>query len=226
MTHLNTEIQLLKKDTDQMFDLVIKQLTKSREALIRFDKDLAIDVDINEKRVNAFELRLDTKCEKILALFNPVAVDLRFVLAVLKINYNLERIGDYACGIALIVKDAAKPFDKELLEKTKILEMFDCAFEVLHETQNSFVNENPKLARNAFQKDKLLDEINNEVNSIISKLIIGKTEKQIVNSLDILTVIRKLERVGDQTKNIAEEIIFYIEAKVLKHKLIKSTVAN
>jgi phosphate transport system protein len=218
MSHLDSELQLLKKDTTDMWSLVIHQLTKSRDALINFDKDLAVDVDINEKRVNAFELKLDGDCENILALYNPVAIDLRFVLAVLKINYNLERIGDYAQGIALIVKDTPRPFNKDLFEKTRVLEMFEGSLGVLNDTLNAFLNEDPKLARTVFQKDELLDEINREANIVISKMVCGKTDDEINNYLNILTVIRKLERVGDQTKNIAEEIIFFIEAKVLKHK--------
>lgn len=218
MTHLDSELQLLKKDTTEMWSLVIHQLSKSRDALVNFDKDLAVDVDINEKRVNAFELKLDGDCENILALYNPVAVDLRFVLAVLKINYNLERIGDYAQGIALIVKDTAKPFEHELFEKSKVLEMFDASIGLLKDTLDAFEREDPKLARTVFQKDEFLDEINIKANSTISKMICGKTDEQIQNYLNILSVIRRLERVGDQTKNIAEEIIFFIEAKVLKHK--------
>jgi phosphate transport system protein len=217
MTHLDTELQLLKKDVTEMWSLVINQMTKAKDAMINFDKDLAMDVDINEKRVNVYELKLDGDCENILALYNPVAVDLRFVLAVLKINYNLERIGDYAQGIALIVKDTKSPFDKELFEKTKVVQMFDTSLGLLNDTLDSFVNEDPKLARTVFQKDEILDEINRTANQVIGQMICGNME-HVNNYLNVLSVIRRLERVGDQTKNIAEEIIFFIEAKVLKHK--------
>jgi phosphate transport system protein len=217
MTHLDTELQLLKKDVTEMWALVINQMTKAKDAMINFDKDLAMDVEINEKRVNVYELKLDGDCENILALYNPVAVDLRFVLAVLKINYNLERIGDYAQGIALIVKDTKSPFDKELFEKTKVVQMFDTSLGLLNDTLESFVNEDPKLARTVFQKDEILDEINRTANQVIGQMICGNME-HVNNYLNVLSVIRRLERVGDQTKNIAEEIIFYIEAKVLKHK--------
>jgi phosphate transport system protein len=217
MTHLDTELHLLKKDVTEMWALVINQMTKAKDAMVNFDKDLAMDVEINEKRVNVFELKLDGDCENILALYNPVAVDLRFVLAVLKINYNLERIGDYAQGIALIVKDTKTPFDKELFEKTKVIQMFDTSLGLLNDTLESFVNEDPKLARTIFQKDEILDEINRTANQVIGQMICGNME-HVNNYLNVLSVIRRLERVGDQTKNIAEEIIFYIEAKVLKHK--------
>ena len=87
-THLEIELQNLKSDLLEMWYLVISQLEKSRDALINFDKNLATEIHVNEKRVDSYELKMDQDCENILALYSPVAVDLRFVLAVLKINYN------------------------------------------------------------------------------------------------------------------------------------------
>ena len=100
MSHLDNELQQLKTETIKMWMLVNLQLTKAKEALLKFDKDLAREVILGERRVNAWELKIDRDCENIFALFNPVAVDLRFVLSALKINNNLERIGDIAEGIA------------------------------------------------------------------------------------------------------------------------------
>ena len=125
MTHLDVELKNLKNDMLEMFELVLSQLNKSKEALFQFDKDLAREVLVNEKRVNGFELKLDRDCENIIALFNPVAVDLRFVLACMKINSNLERIGDIAEGICQFVLNFKLDPEKELLEKTRLLEMFE-----------------------------------------------------------------------------------------------------
>ncbi|MEI6124779.1 MAG: phosphate signaling complex protein PhoU [Bacteroidota bacterium] len=216
MSHLDTEIQDLKSDVLEMWSLVINQLTKSKEAIVGFDKELANEIHVNEKRVDAFELKLNMDCEKILALFNPVAIDLRFVLAALKINYNLERIGDYANGISHIVRDAQYPFSDELMRQTRIVEMFETSIEMLTEAFNSFEKEDKHLVANLFYKDKKLDEVNLEANKIIAELI-KKNPDCVDQSLNLLSVIRKLERVGDQTLNIAEEIIFFIEAKVLRH---------
>src|ERR1035437_7797529 len=105
MTHLDTEIQSVKKSTIEMWKLVELQLEKGKDSLINFDKDLAREIILREKRVNAWELKIDRDCENIIALFNPLAIDLRFVLAVLKINTNLERTGDIADGIAKFVLD-------------------------------------------------------------------------------------------------------------------------
>ncbi len=130
MTHLDIELKRLKEEIIEMFLLVTFQLQKSKEALLSFDKSLAREVNFNEKRVNALELKIDKDCENIFALFNPLAIDLRFVLAVLKINSNLERIGDIADGIARYVAETEVSFDKDLLEVTELEKMFTVAIEM------------------------------------------------------------------------------------------------
>lgn len=216
MTHLEIEIKQLKAETSEMFELVLLQLRKSFDALMNMDSELAREVNFNERRVNALELKIDKDCENIIALFNPVAVDLRFVLAVLKINSNLERIGDICDGISRYVGEAGKPFDKELLKVTRLSEMFEMAESMLKDAMDAFDQESTKIARSVFQKDDLLDEINSNANPVLEKFILSHQDK-IDQSLHIVSTIRKLERTGDQVKNISEEIIFFLEAKVLKH---------
>lgn len=217
MTHLDIELKNLKADMNEMFDLVGSQMTKALKSLRDFDKDLAREVRVNEKRVNAFELKLDRDCENVIALFTPVAIDLRFVLACLKINSNLERIGDIAEGIAQFVLNINNPPDKELLEKTRVLEMFELANAILSDVTRAFDTEDTSISRNVFLKDEQMDEINLAANKAVADFITTHPDK-VNQSLYMLSTIRKLERSGDQSKNIAEEIIFYIEAKVLKHK--------
>ncbi len=201
----------------EMFSLVKSQLEKSKDALILLDKDLAREVLVNEKRVNGFELKLDRDCENIIALFNPVAIDLRFVLACMKINSNLERIGDIAEGICQFVLNIKLEPEKSLLETTRMVEMYDTGIIILQDVMEAFDKEDTRLARSVFKKDEILDEINLNANQAVADFIRSNTDR-INQSLYLLSTIRKLERVGDQCKNIAEEIIFYIEAKVLKHK--------
>lgn len=220
MTHLDTELQQLKAEVTEMWKLVILQLKKTHEALVSFDKDLAREVVSNEKRVNALELKIDRDCENIFALFNPVAIDLRFVLAALKINNNLERTGDIAEGIAKFIISEVEPFDEKLIAVTQVNEMYEEANDMLRDVLNAYEQEDTRLARSVFKRDDLLDEINKKANAAIAEYI-RKNPEKIEQGLYILSTIRKLERVGDQCKNIAEEIIFYIEAKVLKHSLPK-----
>lgn len=217
MTHLDTELQLLKSEIISEWNLVISQLNKTQDALQRFDKDLAREVVLNEKRVNSYELKVDRDCENIFALYNPVAVDLRFALAVLKINNNLERTGDIAEGIGKFIVVTDSPFDKNLLDVAQVVKMFDVATAMLTEVLTAFEKEDTALARSVFKQDEVLDNINLNANSVIAEFI-RKNPDKLEQALYILSTIRKLERVGDQAKNIAEEIIFYVEAKVLKHK--------
>ena len=200
-----------------MWNLVVTQLNKTQDSLNRFDKDLAREVVLNEKRVNSYELKIDRDCENIFALFNPVAVDLRFVLAVLKINNNLERTGDIAEGIGKFIVFTDSAFDKNLLEVAQVVKMFDVATTMLSEVLVAFEKEDTSLARSVFKEDEVLDNINLKANAVIADFI-RKNPDKLEQALYILSTIRKLERVGDQAKNIAEEIIFYVEAKVLKHR--------
>jgi phosphate transport system protein len=216
MTLLEVELNKLKSEILSMWDLVISQLNKAQQALISFDKDMALEVIANEKRVNGMELKIDRDSESVIALFNPVAVDLRFVLAVLKINYNLERTGDIAKGIAKCIVNSDKPFDEKLLHDTQILLMFEEATDMLEDILTAFKNEDTKIARTIFKRDKFLDEINKRTDLSIAEYI-RSNPTNIEQALYIHSSIRKIERAGDQAKNIAEEIIFYVEAKVLKH---------
>src|SRR5580704_8174750 len=157
MAQIETELQLLKVEAINMWTLVNSQLNKARLAFLNFDKDLAREVVLKEKRVNGSELKIDRDCENIFALFSPVAIDLRFLLAVLKINTNLERSGDIAKGIAKLIIDAEAPFSGKLLEISRVLPMYEEAIEMLEDTQAAFDKEDTALARGVFKKDDFLD---------------------------------------------------------------------
>ena len=217
MTQLEIELQLLKTEAVNMWNLVHSQMVKSNISLVNFDKDMAREVVLRERRVNGYELKIDRDCENIFALLTPVAVDLRFALAVLKINSNLERIGDIAEGIAQYIISADTPFRKELLDATQVINMYDEAINILEDTLEAFEKEDTALARSIFKKDEFLDNINVAATDLTTEYL-RKHPEDISQALYNLSIIRRLERVGDQAKNIAEEIIFYVEAKVLKHR--------
>jgi phosphate transport system protein len=216
MTPLENEITALKKELINMWILVQSQLNKAKDAMIQFDKDLAREVLIKEKRVNSFELKIDRDCENIFALHCPVAIDLRFLLAALKINTNLERIGDIAASIAKYVVDSSVNFDQSAMESTSMIRMYEEAVNILIDTRTAFEKEDTVLARSIFKRDDVLDAINDAAPTTVGEVIKTNIDN-LPEALYILSIIRKLERVGDQAKNIAEEIIFYVEAKILKH---------
>lgn len=217
MIQMENDIQAVKHEVISMWNLVESQLQKARKAILHFDRDLAREIIMRERRVNAFELKIDRDCENIFALFCPVAIDLRFLLAALKINTNLERIGDIADGIAKYVIESEHNFEADIFEKCELSRMFDVSINILADTKLAFENEDTSLARSIFKRDELLDQINKDAIDNIAEYI--KAEPGAVkDALYVLSIIRKLERVGDQSKNMAEETIFYIEAKVLKHQ--------
>lgn len=217
MTPLEQEISEVKSELINMWMLVQSQLNKAKEAMTTYDKDIAHEVLVKEKRVNSFELKIDRDCENVFALHCPVAVDLRFLLAALKINTNLERIGDIASGIGQYVVNSPVNFDMAAMEKSGLLHMYDEAINILADARTAFENEDTVLARSIFKRDDVLDEANDNSPMIISEII--KNDPTLLpEALYILSIIRKLERIGDHAKNIAEEIIFYVEAKILKHQ--------
>jgi phosphate transport system protein len=217
MAQVDTEIGLLNDNILELMYLVKTQLEKGREAFMNFDEELALDITVNEKRVDALELKIDRDCENILALFNPVAVDLRFVMASFKINSDLERLGDHADSIAKYIMDFGEPVHEEVIKRMRIDEMYETAIQMMSHVFSAFISEDTQLARKVFAKDKILNEINRDASRVTAELI-QENGAEIQEYLYLFSIIRKLERVGDLTKNAAEEIVFYLEAKVLKHK--------
>jgi len=216
MSHIDIETGRLRETLKELMMLTTQQIRKSQDVVFNFDKELAREVIFYEKHINSLELKIDRDCENILALLNPVAVDLRFILATLKINPSLERIADNAESMVRYVLVMKEPYDSELMRQIKLREMFDIALSMLSDVYTAFTTEDTRIARNVLLKDDLLDEIN-MVAAHTAEAFIKKNSALTYQSLFVLSNVRKLERVGDQTKNIAEEIIFYLEARVLKH---------
>jgi len=217
MSNLLIGLQELKEEVLEMMDLVTSQLIKCKEATITGDLDLVEEIVARDRRVNSMELKIDKKCENILALYSPVATDLRFVLASLKISNNLERIGDNAVGMAKIFRDAVGAVEPNLIEKFEVPEMFDMAITMLEDINKAMDREDTKIARKIFKKDDFLNQGNFEAPTRTIELIKDFPDKA-QQILGMFSIVRKLERSGDHTKNMGEEIIFHLEAEVLKHK--------
>ncbi len=218
MKVIDQEINALKNSVSEMWSLVRQQLYNAGETLLSGDKELAYTVISRERRVNAFELKIDSDCEDIIALYAPVAIDLRFVLAMYKINTNLERLGDFADSIARfsINLPEGEPLDPDLIKETRVEDMLSQLLEMLSLAQEAFEKESSEIAAKIFLKDNLIDEINRDSTPIIAKYIEEHKDRALAG-LYMASVIRKLERFGDHCTNIAEELIFYLDAKVMKH---------
>ncbi|PIE50311.1 MAG: phosphate transport system regulatory protein PhoU [Flavobacteriales bacterium] len=197
-----------------------KQLSKAHTALTTHDLDLAEEVMHTENYVNSLNLKIDKDCEQFLALYNPVAVDLRFITAVRNINSELERIGDHAYAIAQYVAQNEKGISKDILKKLSYHEMYGIIEDMFDNVIDSYEDKNLKIARKVFKKDKKVNKINDKVFLQIEELI-KKDAKSIKDCLTMFSIIKKLERVGDLIKNIAEDIIFYVDAEVVRHQVKK-----
>lgn len=216
------ELKSIRQEILDMWTLVYDQMNNVCEAIPTVDKEKAWDVLIREKRVNAYELKLDCDIEDFLVLYNPVAVDMRFIVAMLKINTDLERIGDFAENIArFIIRQDGERIDAVLLEKTRLKEMADAVLDMLATAKTALENEDLALANTLFEKDNLVDEINAASTKALADYI-GQHPEKAAFCLDFKGVFLRLERTGDHITNLAEEIVFYIDAVVLKHSSDKN----
>lgn len=211
------KLDALKDAGFDMLRLCKSQINKAKEAFVTHDADLAEEVIHKENRVNALDLKIEKDCERFLALYNPVANDLRFIMAIRKINFDLERIADHAYGISKYIVDQDKEISPQLLKTLQFELMFDTITDMFENITNVYEENKVKEARKVFKKDKILDKINNKSFAIIEAEI-KKDNSLTGQALILFSVIKKFERVGDLLKNIAEELLFYIEAEVVKHK--------
>lgn len=211
----------IKESVIEMMLLVKGQMEKMLESMITFDKDICQEVLIQEKKVNSLDLKIDKDSERIMALFSPVAVDLRFIITALNINTFLERIGDNAQGVCNYIIEMDTPFSEEIMSKTQVIEQTNIVLEMLDCIIEAYNDENIPKATRALTLDKQVDKINKEALEIIME-IIKEDLDNMKNHLYLLSIIRKMERVGDLITNLAEETIFYIDAKILKHKKKKT----
>ncbi len=216
MEHLQAEMDALRNEMLEMYKLVLLQVERAQNALIDNNLSVVKEIASSEKLVNAKELQIDSRCETILALFTPVAVDLRFILSALKININLERIGDIADNIARMVAHTKPPFDRDLLEKINAKGAFAASLDMYKNLLQAFEREDTLLARDILLKDEYIDNITDESVSIAEEYTKGNPNS-VTQAIPLISIMKMVERIGDHIKNIAEEIIFYAEARVLKH---------
>ena len=214
---IEKDLLTLKEEVSQMWKLVISQLEKAKQSFLNNDIDLAREIISREKRVDAFELKIDADSENYIALYNPRAVDLRLILSLIKISGTLERIADLAEGTARHVLDNDRvKFDAQVIEELQMEKMFNILLSMLNECYSALESENTKFAGKILAMDDDVDTIyRNSINILTACL---QANNDLIHyGLKVYQLIRKLERIGDRCTNIVEDIVFYIDAKVLKH---------
>lgn len=217
MINIEEQRAILSKNGEEMLNLVHNQVKLAYEAFISFDTDLAEEVILKENRVNALDVRIEKDTDHFIALYSPVATDLRFSLALLKINYNLERIGDQAFDIANHTIDLNQKLVPELVERMQFNLMFETIESMFKDVETAFISENLKVARKVFKKDKIINTINANAFEIVAEDAV-KNPELIRQYLMALVVMKKFEKIGDLLKNISESIIYFVDAEILKHK--------
>ena len=212
--HFEQELNELKEQLLLMGGRAESIVRKSIESLRRSDSVLAQQVFDDDRAMDRQEIDVEERCLRLLALQQPLAGDLRFITAALKISNDLERVGDHAVNIAGgTVRLAGKPLLKPLVD---IPRMADLAVGMLHESLDAFVRRDAESARRLVRRDDEVDDLNRQVfRELLSYMI--EDPSTITRALELVLVARNLERVADLATNVAEEVVFITEARIIKH---------
>lgn len=212
--HFQQELEGVKISLIKMGSVVEESVKLATKAFLNGDEVLARQVIDSDNRINALELEIDNAVIDLLALQQPVARDLRFIVAAQKINNDLERLGDHAVNIAeSAVTMKQLPYIEILSE---IPMMADLSLKMLKEALDGFILLDVDLARSVLKSDDQIDDLNRQVTKDVIELL--KPNPQLIEcGLELIRVSRNLERVADLTTNIAEEVIFQTQARVVKH---------
>ena len=213
--HLRREIDNLKKRILYMGAEVEESVRKAVEALVMRDTQAAQHVIDADEPINHLEVEIEEDCLKILALHQPVAVDLRYVIAVLKINNDLERIGDLAVNIAerAVFLATRPPLDLPL----DFRGMADAAQLMLKRSLDGLVESDTRIARQVRASDDEVDAMNSRMYEVIEGHLPDHPE-HIPELIHLVSVSRHLERIADQATNIAEDVIYMVEGEIVRHQ--------
>jgi phosphate transport system protein len=212
--HFEEELQALKNRLLNMGALVEERVHQATFALIERRPDAIDRVIAGDQDVNDLQIEIDDRCLKLLALQQPMASDLRLITAAMKINADLERIGDQAVNIA---ENAARilthPPLKPLIDLPRMAEI---AQRMTRDSLDAFVRRDPELARNILARDDEVDQLKDQVFRVLLTYMMADPAT-IERALGLILISRNLERIADHATNIAEDVIFVVEAKDVRH---------
>ena len=212
--HFQEELQQLKTRLLEMGGLAEDRVRTIVQALVEGNSGLVDRVLGGDGPINHLHIEIDSRCFKLLALHQPMAVDLRAIVSAVKINTDLERVGDMAINIAEAVKRYMRhPPVKELID---IPRMADIAQRMLRNALDAYVRRDTSLAHGVLNEDDALDALKTQVFRELLTFMISDPAT-IEPSLDLILISRHLERIGDHATNIAEDVIFMVSAKDVRH---------
>ena len=217
--HLQRDLGDLKKELLASGSLVEEALNHAIEALVNRRINLAEVVIDGDYQINQKENQIEEECLKILALHQPVAADLRFIISVLKVNNDLERIGDLAVNIAerAIYLSSHDPLQAAL----NFPSMADSARKMVRKSLDALIGMDAKLARVVLTMDDEIDDLNREMYTTLQDLM-RQNPESIDRAVQTLSVSRYLERIADLSTNIAEDVVFMVEGELIRHQTIKN----
>ncbi len=213
--HIDEELKELHKEILKMGVMVQKYIYESVEALKNRSKPQAQEIIDADKQIDELELVIDEHCIDLIARYQPMAKDLRFITTAMKINAELERIADLAvdiCQRALELAD--KPLLKPLIDIPRLSEI---AQNMVRDSIESFVKRDSKLAKKVVLSDSEADLLRNRVQKELIDDYMSKDASSATRAVPLLLIARHLERICDHATNIAEDIIYMVEGKVIKH---------
>jgi phosphate transport system protein len=213
--HLMKEIEGLKRRTLSLSTIVEENVGRAVKAFSEKNEKLARQVIELDTVIDTLEIEVEEECLKILALHQPVAVDLRFIIAVLKMNSDFERIGDLATNIVERALALSGTPDSEIADKLGF--MVEKTRTMLKNSLDSLVNLDGPLAKKVCISDDEVDTCYREMYAHIKKNIIAAPE-HLDDLLQVLSVSRHLERIADHATNIAEDVIYLIEGEISRHR--------
>jgi phosphate transport system protein len=213
--HFQREIDHLKKQILAVSAVVEERIAGAITAVMKHDAVLARQIVEGDREINQMEIDVEEECLKILALHQPVAVDLRFVVAVLKINQSLERMADLASNIGKRAEYLANMPKVEIpihLEK-----MSKQTQDMVKQSLDALVESNAAIARRVCEADDEIDHRNRQMHVLIQEQIRSNPD-EIERLLNLLSVSRHLERIADLATNVAEDVIYTVEGEIVRHR--------
>jgi phosphate transport system protein len=212
--HFRRDLDLLRKKLLGIGGLVEAASEKAITAIIQRRLELAEEVIDGDSLIDDKEVEVETECLKILALHQPVAQDLRFLVTVLKVNNDLERIGDLAVNIA--ERAAYIACREPIVIPPAFREMADRAHEMVRKSLDSLLEHDPVRAREVLAADDAVDQLHSGLFTEMQALMRAEPEK-IEAAVAILSATRDLERIADQATNVAEDVVFFVEGNLIRH---------
>ena len=213
--HFDKDLIKLNEKISKLGSLIVESSAKSIVMLQNFDLSIAAEIFASEVAVNEMEVEIENECLKVLALHQPVAADLRFLIVVLKVNNDLERMGDQFVNIAervRFLKDQPR-----VVSDIDLVKMGEVGYRMVGLSMTALTMRDPEIAREVLQMDDELDALHSRSFQVLQDAM-RKNKEMITPAISYMTISSNLERLGDLATNIAEEIIFMQEGEVVRHQ--------